>query len=303
MIKRLTIAAVTSLAVAGAVTCASAASASGAVRAGGAGCTGTLTSPGVLAGTYQGNVVVTGFCVVNGGPALVRGNLTLAPGAALNATFARNDVSGKGASSLTVNGNVTVLKGAVLGMGCEPNASPCSDDPNAGTGGTLTGKNHVRGNVTGRDALAVIMHASRVDGNVTQDGGGGGLSCDVPTTGIFSLLGSPVFSDYEDNTVRGNLSITSLKSCWMGALRNTVHGNLVNDGNTFADPDAEEATSNTVRGNISCFANTPAVQYGDAANGRPNRVSGSASGQCGFDVKEPNPAPAGPLTPISVRAH
>jgi hypothetical protein len=263
-------------------------------------CSGTLASPGVLTGTY-GDVVVKGYCNVNGGAALVLGNLTLAPGAALNATYALNDVAGKGKSSLTVFGDVKVQKGSTLAMGCLPVHSPCSDDPNAGTGGTLTGSNRVFGNLVADQALAVIVHASWIQADVVQRGGGGGLSCNVPTSGIFSLLGSPVFSDYEDNTVFGNLKVTGLQTCWFGALRDTVHGNVVDVRNTFADPDADEVHSNTVWGNIACFKNAPAVQYGDAVNGFPNKVGGYAAGQCGFGVKLPNPVPSGPLTPISVR--
>ena len=45
-------------------------------------CTGTFKSPGVLAGKYKGDVVVTGVCVVNGGAAVVKGDLILAPGSA-----------------------------------------------------------------------------------------------------------------------------------------------------------------------------------------------------------------------------
>ena len=69
-------------------------------------CSGTVASPGVLAGIHRGNVVVTGVCAVNGGAAVIKGNLILAPGAALNATFALNDVAGSGTSSLAVFGNV-----------------------------------------------------------------------------------------------------------------------------------------------------------------------------------------------------
>jgi hypothetical protein len=267
---------------------------------GAASCTGTLANPGVLAGTYQ-DVVVKGFCVVNGGRALVTGNLTLAPGAGLNATFALNDVAGTGTSSLVVVGNIRVGKGAVLGMGCLPNFSPCTDDPAAGTGGTLTGSNRVFGNLIANQALAVIVHASQIHGNVVESGGGGGLNCGVPTTGIFSLLQSPVFSDYENNTVGGNLTVTGLKTCWFGALRNKVSGNIVDTRNTMADPDGDEVHSNVARGNISCFDNTPAVQFGDGVNAVPNKVAGNASGECGFHVLKPNPAPTGPLTPISVR--
>ena len=87
-------------------------------------CTGTLSAPGVLSGTYSGDVVVNGFCVANGGPTLIRGDLRLAPGSGLNATFALNDVTHVGSTSLTVKGDITVASGATLAMGCEPNASP-----------------------------------------------------------------------------------------------------------------------------------------------------------------------------------
>lgn len=269
-----------------------------------ASCSGTLAAPGVLAGTYPGDVTVYGVCQVDGGAAVVKGNLTLAPGAALNATFALDDVAGTGTSSLTVRGNVNVLKNAVLAMGCLPVHSPCSDDPDAATGGTLTGSNRVTGNLIAPEALAVIVHASEIGGNVDQYGGGGGaqaMTCEVPTSGVFAALQSPVFSDYEDNRVGGNLSVSGLQSCWFGALRDKVGGNLVNAGNKLGDPDAEEVHSNHIRGNIGCFGNSPAVQFGDAVGGVPNKVTGNAVGECAFNVLLPNPAPSGPLTPISVK--
>ncbi|MEZ0096143.1 hypothetical protein [Streptacidiphilus sp. EB129] len=274
-------------------------------------CSGTLTSPGVLAGTYKGDVVVKGFCAVNGGAAVVKGDLRIAPGGGLNATFALNDVAGSGTSSLRVKGNLLVGRNAVLAMGCLPQHSPCSDDPNAGTGGTLTGVNRVDGDLIAANALAVIVHASTIHGDVTQAGGGGGLDCSVPTSGIFSLLKSPVFSDYEDNTIGGDLRITRLRTCWLGALRDNVHGDLLDVRNKMADPDADEVHSNVVHGSISCQANSPVVQFGDAANGTPNQVFDNATGECSFTTLKHNPAgdptatppiPPGPLTPISVRA-
>ncbi len=270
-------------------------------------CTGTLDAPGVLAGTYRSSVVVSGVCAVDGGAATILGNLTLSPGSVLNATFALNDSpGGSGTSSLTVLGSVNVLSGAVLGMGCEANAQPCTDDPNAGTGGTLNGSNHVFGSLNAWSPLGVIVHASTINGSVHELGGGGGLSCDVPTSGIFSLLQSPVFSDYEDNSVGGNLVVAGLQTCWTGILRNVVRGSIVDAKNTFGDPDANEALSNTVQQNIWCFGNSPNVQYGDSG-GVPNQVRGFAFGECAFNVLQPNPAPtptnpAGPLMPISVQS-
>ena len=263
-------------------------------------CTGTLNKPGVLAGTFRGNVVIKGVCAVNGGAAVIKGDLILAPGSVLNATFALNDVAGTGTSSLTVRGNIRVQRGATLGMGCEPNFMPCTDDPNAGTGGTLTGQNRVSGDVLASGALGVIIHASKIGGNVIILGGGGGVTCAIPSSGIFHLLGSPVFSDAEDNSIGGSLAIAQLRTCWLGALRNHVRGNLITAHNKMADPDANEVLANHVRGDIACFKNHPATQYGDSGS-TPNLVQGRAFGECAFNVRKPNPAPSGPLEPISVK--
>jgi hypothetical protein len=263
-------------------------------------CSGTLASPGVLAGKFRGDVVIIGVCNVNGGAAVIRGNLILSAGSTLNATFALNDVAKKGRSSLTVRGDVKVGDGATLLMGCEPKFSPCSDDPNAGTGGTLTGRNRVGGTIKSFEALAVILHASKIGGDVLILSGGGGVTCAVPPTGIFSVLKSPVFSDAEDNTIRGDLEIIGLRTCWMGALRNQVRESILTAFNTMADPDANEVLANHIRGDITCFGNTPAAQYGDSASS-PNLVRGDAFGECAFNVRQPNPSPNGPLTPISVK--
>lgn len=265
-------------------------------------CSGTLAAPGLLAGTYPGDVVIDGVCAVDGGAAVVNGDLTLSPGSALNATFALNDVTHKGTSSLKVRGDLRVLKGAVLVMGCLPVHSPCSDDPHAMTGGTLTGKNHVYGSLTGSWPLGIIVHASKIGGSVEQVGDGGGVTCKVPTSGVFAALQSPVFSDYEDNWIGGSVSVAKLRTCWFGALRDHVGGSFRLVDNKFADPDANETNSNFIGGSMSCFKNSPAVQFGfDSVGAMSNKVQGSAEGECGFDVLLHNPAPSGPLTPISVR--
>lgn len=300
MPKVLRLAAVTSLALATAVLGTGTALAADAHHHRASICAGTLAAPGVLAGTFSGDVVIKGVCAVNGGAAVIRGDLILTPGSALNATFALNDVAGKGTSSLTVGDDIKIGSGAVLAMGCEPNFSPCTDDPNAKTGGTLTGHNVVFGDVTGSKALAALIHASTIFGDFTLRGGGGGVTCAVPATGVFHALGSPVFSDSEDNSIGGDIKISDLHTCWLGALRNDVRGNIVDRNNTMADPDANEFLANVVRGRIACFGNTPAVQYGDSM-GSPNLVFGRAFGECAFSVRQPNPAPNGPLTPISVK--
>lgn len=262
-------------------------------------CSGSLSVPGLLSGTYSGDVTIKGFCIANGPPTLIRGDLRLAPGSALNATFALNDATHQSATSVTVKGYIIVSSGATLAMGCEPNASPCTDDPAASTGGTLTGQNTVSRDVIATGALALIVHASYIKGDVRQSGGGGGLSCNPPSTGVFALMQSPVFSDYEDNTISGDLNVNGVQSCWFGALRNMVKGDLKFTNSSFGDPDASEVLTNVVSGDIRCSGNTPAVQYGDSA-GMPNRAH-EASGECSFKTLRPNPFPSGPLAPITVR--
>jgi hypothetical protein len=292
--KVMRLAAITSLALAAVAMGAGTAGAAQANNASSNTCTGTLKAPGVLAGTFNGTVTVRGVCFVNGGAALINGNLNLAPGSALNATFALNDVTGAGTSSLIVRGSITVGSGAVMAMGCEPNFNPCSDNP-VGRGQDL-----VTGNVTSLHALTVLIHASTVYGSISYLGGGGGVNCNIPSTGVLHALQSPAFFDAEDNFIGGNLAITGLRTCWTGALRNAVRGSVLNTNNTFADPDANEVLANVIGGSVACFANVPAVQYGDSGSS-PNLVRGSAFGQCAFSVRKPNPAPNGPLRPISVK--
>jgi hypothetical protein len=260
-------------------------------------CTGTLTAPGVLTGTYHGDVVATGVCAVDAGAAVIKGNLIVAPGAALVATFALNDVTGIGTSSLTVFGNVEVQSNAVLAMGCEPAFDPCTDGPDG------TSQSRVVGNVDGSNALGVIIHASTITGNVSVigGGGGGGVACSPPYPGIFAAAGTAPFSDSEDNTIGGNLTFIGLHTCWLGALRNSVHGNVFVAGNTMAKPAADVIVNNAVNGSIACFGNSPAVQYGVFVRS-PNQVQGRASGECGFNVKKPDPFATGPLEPVSVKA-
>ncbi len=135
----------------------------------------------------------------------------------------------------------------------------------------------------------MIVHASTIGGNVNEFGGGGGVSCTVPTTGIFPVLQSPVFSDYEDNAIGGNFTISGLQTCWLSALRNKVQRSVVDTNNTFADPDADEVISNTIEGGMVCYGNSPAVQLGDS-RGVPNELRGLAVGESAFATTQPNPA-------------
>ena len=259
-------------------------------------CSGSVAAPGTLAGGTYSSVAVSGVCDVDSGQVVVTGSVTVAADAALVAAYAK-DKGGPGTSGLTVGGNISVAGGGTLVLGCEAPAFICFDDDRGGA--TLDSPSSVQGSVVATDPLGVIVHDSTIGGDAAQAGGGGGVTCATPTTGVFSSLDSPVYSDYEDNTIGGNLRVTGLSSCWFGGIRNHVGGSVTYTGNSFADPDAMETVTSQIAGNLLCSGNAPTVHFGDSG-GSPNVVGGFATGQCGFDVLQPNPASTGPLEHVAV---
>jgi hypothetical protein len=269
-------------------------------------CSGTAKAPGTLAGTHS-SVVVRGICAVNGGPARVRHNLVIAHGGALLAIFGLNDHTGHGHSRLTVGGNLIVKPGASLAMGCDRKYDvafghrsanfACADDPHPNRP-TLSSHDTVAGSLIAHHPLGVVVHNSSIYGSVKETGGGGGVNC--KPAGVFKLFKSPVYSDYEHTRIGGSLKVTGLRSCWFGAIYNRVHGSLTASANIMADPDAMEVVTNTVHGNFTCRRNHPAIQFGDS-DGHSNRVGRRASGQCGFNVILPSPAPEAHIHHVHVK--
>jgi hypothetical protein len=245
-------------------------------------CSGSVSAPGVLAGSFF-DVQVQGVCFVNGGPALVHGKLTVRPGSALVSAFALNDVTGSGTSSLTVNGDLTVDRGGALVMGCLASSFACLDDPDQNNP-TLASHDRVGGDLVGNRALGMVVHNSRIGGNVMEQGGGSGLTCNP--SGIFAAFGSPAYTDTEDSVIVGSAQVTNLTSCWMGFIRNRVGGDvrLVND--QFADTDAIEILSNHVGGNLVCHGDSSTWDSADLSEHlfpripEPNTVAGTREGQC-----------------------
>jgi hypothetical protein len=258
-------------------------------------CSGTLSSPGVLRGVYWSDVVVRGACAVNDGRAVVHGNLTVSPWSTLLAAYARHG------SSLKVTGSVRVLTGAAAALGCEAEEFACFDDPHQNHP-TLSSSVWIGRNLRATDALGVLVHNDTIHGYVKEVGGGGGVTCSPTPGSAFDAFGSPDYSTFEDTWIGRNLMVRRVHSCWFGTFRNAVGRDVRIARNHMADPDAMEVATNTVRGDMSCHANSPHIQFGDS-HGDPNVVYGMASGQCGFDVRRPDPAPHGPLRHISVRGH
>ena len=255
-------------------------------------CQGSQTKPGVLAGSYPNGVDVKGYCFVNAGPANVTGTLTVTNGSVLVAAFGMHN------SKLTVNGDLNLDTDSTAFLGCNPQQSPCLDDPassNPNIKPTLTSSESVTGDLTATMTLGVVVHSTAIGGNVTQTLGGGGASCSVPTQGPFAAAHSPVFSTYEDVKVGGNLTVTKVTSCWLGLAHDHVMKNVTLTHDSMADPDAIEVLGNKVNNNLVCQNDSPTLWDSSEKSMSSlyprklarNNVLGKRVGQC---VK------AGPLT-------
>lgn len=260
-------------------------------------CKGGIIPPGV----YE-SITVSGICYMPSGNILVRGSVTVAAGALLDAVSKGDPTPNPVVPAVvTIDGSVTVGQGAVFLFGCSPNIT-CTNPP----GITY---DHIKGSLIARGAQAVNVHSATISGNVSVIGGGGGApaatcAAQRPTQPLATTLEPwsedpglyfiPVYSDFEDSQVGGNFMVSDLTSCWLGTLRDQVRGNATIVDNTMGDPDAMEVVSNVVGGNMTCRGNDPAVQFGES-EGAPSVVGGYGLGECAFTVTKPNPAP-GPTT-------
>lgn len=247
-------------------------------------CTGTRKAPGVLTGSYPHGVRIKGLCDVNAGTAKVHGNLTVLPSGAILADFATDDRLPGADSSLQVSGSVLIEKGGTAVLGCEPQEFNCVDDPGGQSDPTLTSSDRIGRDVRAAEALGVILHHDYVGGSISQRGGGGGSNCDA--AGIFNNIGQPDYSDYEDSTIRGSLSVHGLDSCWLGIARLQVGASVSIVGDDLDDPDAIEILSNTISGNLNCASDSAVWDSSDDSEQlyprvpEPNTVRGRRSGQC-----------------------
>ena len=246
---------------------------------------GTPGAPVHLAGGTYSSLEVSGTCAVDRGEVTVTGDVTVDPGAALVAAYAQDPSHAGTTSGLTVDGDLVAGSGASVILGCEPVHLTCFDDP--ATASTTV----VHGSLVATDPLGVVVHHATVGGDLVSSGGGGGVTCAPDPTSVFSLLPNfaAVYSDFEDVAVGGNLRVTGLGSCWLGALRLDVAGSATFARNTFADPDADEILNNRIGGNLLCTDLSPTVQFGDA--GQPaNSVGGYGTGDCAFARTVPDPS-------------
>jgi hypothetical protein len=260
-------------------------------------CAVTSSAPGILSGTYRGNVSVKGLCDVDGGRATVDGNLTVLPGASLVAAYALNDRSHTGVSSLLVRHNLLVQAGASAILGCEPDQFECFDDPGQ-TKPTLSSTDIIDGSLQEQEPLGVVMHHGVVLGGITETGGGGDRGC--ASLGFFATIKYPTYSDYEDSTVHGNLVVRGLESCWLGITRVSLTGNMSIVDDQLAEPDAIEILSNKITGNLTCEGNSHVWDSTDYEKTlwprapEPDSVGGSRIGECVLASPAVEGGPLGP---------
>jgi hypothetical protein len=242
--------------------------------------------PCVVFGAFRHGLTITSSCTVPKGRQLaVRGSLTLASGAQLKISDAatvsvrgrvvlgnRSRVNAITASTVSIRGNVLLSRDSTLALGCsaalmQPPLKIC------------TGLSHdvVRGNILAWTARSLLIDGVTIRGNVISVGGGH----PVTGPGAATCVESPNALNFvfKDNVVTGEVVVTGWQGCWIGFIRNVQHGNMIVAGNRSADPDSTEVVTNTIWGNLACFANTPAAQIGDS-HGMKNRVFGVKLGEC-----------------------
>ncbi len=240
-----------------------------------------MASPEALTGGTYSALVVNGVCDISVGKVIVTGNVTVVTGAALVATWALGDGATATSPNLMIQGDLTAASGSSLILGCDASSFPCYDDPT----GTSTTK--VEGTLTATDALGVILHETTVLGDLQMTGGGCGTVCTASPANVFYAIPGGygvVYSDIEDDTVGGDLSVTDLTTDWFGALRNTIGGSATFSDITTVDPDGNEIVHNySVGGNLICEDDSPAVQFGDSGQSTATPVGGYGTGQCAFN--------------------
>lgn len=219
----------------------------------------TCTGGDIPSGTYSG-ITVTGACAVaDGAVVTVTGNVTVNRGAMLDAQSAP--------ATITVGHNVTAAAGSFLGLGCQPPAlvgnsgHECADDADGHS--VIT----VAGNVTATSPAVVLINGTRIGGNVTVTGGGSPF---IPWS-------------IKNNTVDRNITVTGSTTNWLGVMFNRVAGNVTLTGIdiTDTDPGAPGAyvVRNTIGHNLVCSGITPGVS-GGFNPAMKNVVGHRAVGQC-----------------------
>ncbi len=189
-----------------------------------------------------------------GGPTVCDG--TLPPGTYQSIVVPAGQTCDLGVGPVTVYGGVVVGPGASFLLGFE--------------GGPPTGT--IRGGITADEAAQVQVHDARINGGVIVEGGAGPFAPGCPE---FPPPAPPFpicFTDFEDNSINGAVTISGYNGIWLGFIRNIDFG-TVTISNNNQQYDEIDIGSNVVHGSLICFGNTPLENTGGSA-GLPSTVTG-----------------------------
>ncbi len=137
-------------------------------------------------------------------------------------------------------------------------------------GGPSTGT--ISGGIAANSAAQVQVHDAQINGNVTVEGGAGPFASGCP---IFQTPFGPLpicFTDFEDNSINGAVTINGYNGVWLGFIRNHDSG-TVTISNNNQQYDQLDIGSNVVLGSLICFGNNPTENTGGSAGG-PSSVTG-----------------------------
>lgn len=181
--------------------------------------------------------------------------------------------------SITVGGCTTTITGSHLGSLTLTGATCFS-------GATVTGS------ITIPKGAVVSIVDSTITGSISANGADTVAICGSTIHGAVSISNSTGFVLVGDdtgisspacagNTISGPVSL-SRNSGGFEVGHNTITGSVSLSNNTGAGlvpgSPGPEVQENTIHGSLSCTGNNPPPS--DGSGGRPNTVSGSASGQC-----------------------
>ncbi len=207
----------------------------------------------IPSGSYA-SITVTGTCAVAADAVIkVAGGVYVGADATLDAQSAP--------STITIGRNVVAAKGALLGLGCQPDGvhtgHACTVEPDGHS--TIT----VKGNITALGANTVLLNGITIKGTVTLLGGGG----DIPWS-------------IKNDKIGGTVTVIGQTAAWVGILFNTIRGSVTLAYVTVTDPGSlPYVTLNTIRHDLVCFGNPQGVS-GGFIPGEVNTVGGHAYGQC-----------------------
>ena len=111
-------------------------------------------------------------------------------------------------STIDVGGDVTALRGSLLGLGCQPPSLVGNSGHECAVNPTGHSTINVRGNVTALGSAVVLLNGITIGGNVTALGGGSEIPWAI-----------------KNNTIGRNVILAGQKTDWIGVLFNHIGGN------------------------------------------------------------------------------